>query len=278
MTIFANSGHKNKTPAESAPLPKPVANEAWIGGGVVEALDTETLELKGYQTLELRVAGRFACNTDMATRGLVLVSPRDARLLLGIPPGHASDLALDVFHAAEAEAIRPELANAFPWPVQIATRESTIKFYTSLFARQSGVWALVLISTLLALVLLTTSLFQGQIRFRSEMGLLKALGWTSGDIARYHFYRAGAIGLTGMIVGVGLAYLLVFWPGVTWPNGLLLSGSSHTPAIYLSASGVGKVLLEITALIVAPFLVAAYWASLKGVSADPADLLEEGQW
>jgi hypothetical protein len=278
VTIVADTGNSSEFLSTTTPLSKPMPGEVWVGHGVTSAPDVESLELSGYHTLELSIKGRFDRRTDMATHGLVLVNAQDARYLLGIPPGHASDLAIDVFHAEEAEAVQPELVGAFPWPVQISSRESTLKFYNAYFARQSGFWMLVLIPTLLALVLITASLFQGQIRFKSEMGLLKALGWTSGDIARYHFYRAGAIGLTASIMGIGLAYALVFWPGVTWPNYLFLSQSDHIPALYLGASGIGKVIVEIVALIVVPFLVAAYWATLQGVGADPADLLEEGHW
>jgi hypothetical protein len=278
VTVFADMGHRPGAVPESITLPRPGPGEVWIGGGVTDTPGRASIELRGYRSLPFNIAGRFDRDTDMATHGLVLLPPRDARRLLGIPPGHVSDLAIDVFHGAEAEAMLPELENAFPWPVQIDTRQSAVKFYTAFFARKSGVWALVLVPTILSLMLLTGTLFEGQVRFSSEMGLLKAFGWTSGDIARYHFYRTGAIGLTAAIAGVALAYGLVFWPGAAWPNYLLLFNSPYLPGLYLNASGVAGVILEIAALVVAPFLVAAYWASLKGVGADPADLLAAGQW
>jgi ABC-type lipoprotein release transport system permease subunit len=277
VTVFADMGVDTGALPGSAALPQPGPGEVWIGGGITDTDVKGPLQLSGYRSLQFKIAGEFDRDTDMATHGLVLLSPGDARRLLDIPPGHVSDLAIDVFHAAEAEAILPELETAFPWPVQITTRQSAVKFYTAFFARKSGVWALVLVPTILALVLLTAALFEGQVRFSSEMGLLKALGWTSADIARYHFYRTGAIGLTAAAAGGALAYGLVFYPGVTWPHHLLLFNSPYVPGLYLNASGVAGVILEIAALVVAPFLVAAYWASLKGVGADPADLLEAGQ-
>jgi hypothetical protein len=278
VTVFANIGRGPGALPESVALPDTGPGEVWIGGGVTDTPGRASLELRGYQSLPFNIAGRFDRDTDMATHGLALLSPEDARRLLGIPAGHVSDLAVDVFHGAEAEAMLPDLENAFSWPVQISTRQSAVKFYTAFFARKGGVWALVLVPTILALVLLTVALFEGQVRFSSEMGLLKAFGWTSGDIARYHFYRTGVIGLTAAVAGAALAYGLVFWPGVTWPNHLLLFNSPYVPGLYLSASGVTGVILEIAALVVVPFLVAAYWASLRGVGADPADLLEAGQW
>jgi hypothetical protein len=277
VTVFADMGFDTGALPGSAAPPQPGPGEVWIGGGITDTDVKGPLQLSGYRSLQFKIAGEFDRDTDMATHGLVLLSPGDARRLLDIPPGHVSDLAIDVFHAAEAEAILPELETAFPWPVQITTRQSAVKFYTAFFARKSGVWALVLVPTILALVLLTAALFEGQVRFSSEMGLLKALGWTSADIARYHFYRTGAIGLTAAVAGGALAYGLVFYPGVTWPHHLLLFNSPYVPGLYLNASGVAGVILEIAALVVAPFLVAAYWASLKGVGADPADLLEAGQ-
>jgi hypothetical protein len=52
-------------------------------------------------------------------------SPDDARQLLGLAPGQASDLAVHLFRREEEQAILADLAAAFPWPVRITGRSTS---------------------------------------------------------------------------------------------------------------------------------------------------------
>jgi ABC-type lipoprotein release transport system permease subunit len=210
----------------------------------------------------------------MAAHDLVLLHPKDARQILGIAPGYASDVAVDVFHENEAEAILPDLARAYPWPVRLITRQEAAGIYSAGPARRSGLVYMTLIPALLALALIVVSANKNQSARRYEVGLYKAFGWTTPDIFRLQLLKALLSGAPATAVGLVLAYGLVLWPGVSWPGYLLLGWKQHPPVLYLDASGALLVLLEIALLIFLPYLAAALWPALKAAAADPQDFLE----
>ncbi len=100
----------------------PPIGEAVVGPMLKSYRKGEGLLLVGANTLTLEVSGFLDAKHSMVAHDLVLVRLQDARKLLDIPEGFASDLAIDVFHEDEAEAMRADLTRAFPWPVRITTK------------------------------------------------------------------------------------------------------------------------------------------------------------
>jgi hypothetical protein len=68
----------------------------------------------------------------------------------------------------------------------------------------------------------------------------------------------------------------VFWPGVTWPARWLFDWQGHPPELTLVSSGATLVLLEVAALVLAPFAVATLIPVAFSASASPAGLLDTG--
>lgn len=254
----------------------PGVGEAVIGPGVSGMADAGVIGLTGYKTLEFKIVGKIDSGAGSATQDIVLLHQEDARALLGIPPGQASDLALKVFHDEEQEAIIPDLAAAFPWPVRISTRKEAVGSYSAGFAKRGGIVYIAMTPALLALALLIAGVVRERIGRRYEVGLLKALGWTSADVVKLQMFRAILIGAPSAALGMLTAYVLVFRPGALWPGYLLLGWKESPPSLTLNASGASLVLLEIGALVILPFLLATFWQALKGAAADPQDLLEGG--
>jgi hypothetical protein len=252
----------------------PGIGEAVIGPGVSGIGNEGVIDLTGYRTLELKIVGKLDSGAGTATQDIVLLHQEDARVLLGIPTGHASDLALKVFHDEEQEAIIPDLAAAFPWPVRISTRKEAVGSYSAGFARRGGIVYITITPALLGLALLVAGVVRERIGRRYEVGLLKAMGWTSTDVVKLQMFRAMLIGAPAAALGMLAAYALVFRPGVLWPGYLLLGWKESPPSLTLNASGASMVLLEVGALVILPFLLATFWQAIKGAAADPQDLLE----
>jgi hypothetical protein len=74
----------------------------------------------------------------MAIHDIVLLDENDARHILELEQGFASDLAINVFHEQESNAILPDLIDAFPWPVSLTTKNETLKSYTASATRRAG--------------------------------------------------------------------------------------------------------------------------------------------
>lgn len=86
-----------------------------IAGGWWRPQGPETvLTLSGQQRMDFHVEAMLPPEVDLAAFDTVILNPVDAHTLLGIPQGWASDLALYVFHPAEADALRAEIRAAPP--------------------------------------------------------------------------------------------------------------------------------------------------------------------
>jgi hypothetical protein len=260
------------------PLPQSTAlpgrGEAVAGADVKEERAAPFLTLTGQRTTTLRVVGRSKVKTDIAEPNVVLLHIDDARDLLGIPDGYASDLAIEVFNPAEENAILPDLSAAFPWTVRITTRTERAGIYAAGLARIGGMAVAFLVPALLALCLLVAVTVRDRFGRRFEIGLLKALGWTTGDIVRLQVSRTCLIGIPGATGGMILTFLLVFWPNANWPGRLCPEWQALTSRLAFSPGDAGLILLEVTGLVVLPFLAATIGTVLRCAVADPQEMLE----
>ena len=134
---------------------------------------------------------------------------------------------------------------------------------------------MLMVPALLALTLIVAGTVRERMSRRFEIGLLKSLGWLTGDIVRLQVYRALFLGLPATALGILVASGLVFWPGASWPAELLLGWNDRPLHLYLNPGGAVPVFLEIGVLSLAPFLGAVLWPTLRGAAADPEDLLRQ---
>jgi hypothetical protein len=252
----------------SATSVHPARGKVLIGPGAATGSTVSQLTLNGQTTQTFQIDGVINPKSAMASHDLVVLNPLDARRLLGLPDGYASDIAIDVFHAGEETAIIPDLAEALPWPVRITTRSENLKFLSGSYARRGGIAIIATIPALVAICLLVAATIREQLGSRFEVGLLKAFGWTTADIVRHFLFRALFIGLPAVCLGMVIAYASVFSPGVQWPGILLFGWQGRAPALYLNMGGTLLTLLQIAALTLLPYLIATLVPVLKVATAD----------
>jgi len=270
------------TPEQAAQLTElgltpPAIGEAVLGPGLSETLSgNPRLQLTGTTETTFNIGGRLPRSTSLALHDVILLTPFNARELLGLAPDEASDLAIDVFHEAEEEAILPDLAAAFPFQVRITTKREAVGAAVSLLSRSGGLTVMLIVPALLALTLLIATALRSGSGSRRDIGLYKALGWTTGDLISLHLYKSLAIGLPASALGLALSYTLVFWPGVTWPGAMFLSWQGPPPRLTLDPSGAGLVLLAVAALVLTPWILASVIPSIRGAVTDPDDFMRGG--
>ncbi len=245
-----------------------------IAGPAAGCAPGDTLILTGQHTQSFTVIATFERFVAAAVQDVVLVGADDARKVLGLPPGYATDLAVDVFHDGEQDAILPDLLNAFEFPVRIATRQSTAGWYAASYAMRGGLFMTALIPSVLALVLIMIYSGREGAGRKQEIGLLKSMGWTTKDIAALQMTRAAIIGLAASAIGMAAAYALVFFPGATWPAAFFFGWQQHPPALFPDPAGALAVLVQVCALVVAPFAAAGLLSALRYASAAPMDMID----
>jgi len=253
-------------------LPRP--GQAIVGPGVAAGGFADRLQLEGALRGTYRVIGRLPDKTGLFTQDLVLLNAQDARQLIGLPDGYASDLAVEVFHEQEQDAILADLAAAFPWPVRCVTRRQSAGMYAGFSNRGSTLNTITAIPAVLAVCLLVAVNIRRSMGRQSDLGIMKALGWTTGDIVRLQLYRALAVGLPSAAIGACLSYFLVCWPGTQWLGRIFLDWQTIPPRLYLAPQGAVTVLLEVAGLVLAPVIGSALAPAARAATADVHALIE----
>lgn len=247
-----------------------------VGGGVAPRLSGDTLIFDEQPQNAYTVLRRLPAKTAMAVHDTVLMHPEDARALLGIPPGSASDLAIEVFHVEEIDALSRHLAKAFPWPVQISTRTQAAGRLAAGQGRTAALATLAYAPALLALLVLGLAGAVGVERGRAQAGLLRALGWTGGDFLRLALWRWAWLSLPSVALGLAAAYTLTFSPGIRWMGPTLFGWTTPPPPLHLSSAGSALVLVQVAALVALPHLAIVVATGLRHTTTDPQALMEEG--
>ncbi|MFZ7125284.1 MAG: FtsX-like permease family protein [Desulfobacterales bacterium] len=251
-----------------------VQGEAIVGRALDPQPGVHRIDLEGSgRTAAFEIKGILPVAADMAAFDVVLLHPSDARLLLDIPEDCASDLAVEVFHDDEVEAMRRELTGAFPWPVRMVSRNETMKHYRALLGASAGLRLYSYIPVVLGLCLVVATTLRERLRRRREIGLMKALGWTPSDIARLELIRSGVLAAASAIPGAALAYAVTFGFGSPWLAAAVFGWQGRLPAMVLDPSGLVMALVEISAIVVLPFLAASLGPVLFHAASPPDRLM-----
>jgi len=274
VTVTASTGPLSASVLRA--LTPPDRGQAVVGSGLTDFIQDERLVLDN--RLELEVIGTFPAESGLATHDIVWAAPPDVRQLLGIPPGHASDLAVYLFHRQEEEAIREDLAASFPWPVRVVGRSDSSWRHHTQAIRMGGMAVVACVPAVLAMVLIVTATAAAGSSGQPQWGLLKAMGWTTGNIVRLQVIQAAVVGIPAVTLALALAHAAVFHPPTAGIAAMWIGGGHHLPELAFDHDGAAVMMLEIAALVMLPYLAAVYLATVKGVARDPFHLLQENPW
>ena len=140
----------------------------------------------------------------------MLLSEADFRAFFEYPAGYYTDIALSVANPLEVRNIAAKLAEALPDSRPIL-REEVLRTYQSVFDWREGIVLTVLSCAILAFVILAWEKASGlSAEEKREIGILKAIGWETGDVIRMKLWEGLLISLTAFLLGFVGAYIHVF--------------------------------------------------------------------
>ena len=223
--------------------------------------------------LALRIVGILDVSSAPLTNDLVLVRDADARALLGIAEGEAADLAVDVAPVEEAPVVAAEIARRLP-AVRVIDRALVARTYELTFDARAGFVGAMLLPALAALLLLgwerLTGLGDSE---RREIGVLKAVGWSTADVLAARVWESGLVAIFGAVGGVLFAYAYVFLMGAPGLAHALLGWSNLRPALELPPAIDGGMIAAIVGGVVVPFVGVSIVPAWRAAMLDPDRLL-----
>ena len=197
-------------------------NKAVLGSGVAlffnagvgdKILVNDTLGNGG----EFEVVGIFNDKVQIYSTDLIIVSIQDARQFFGYEKNEASDLLVYTDAHENADRVAWSITRLFE-----NTRVLTGKVLTDLvkeaFGRRGGtfltMWLILLIAVLL---LVWAQCAHISVDVSKEIGVLKAVGWRTGEIIEMKMMESLILGLMGTWAGIlfGFIYALMGTPGIS---------------------------------------------------------------
>lgn len=193
----------------------PAAGEVQLGAGVARARglspgDYLSLRSARGEPFSFRIAALLAADTELVSSDLMLLNAQDFRRFFDFPADRYTDIVLRVRNPVEVRKVAEKISLALP-DTRPILREEILRTYDAIFGWRQGLVFVVLTGALLAFFILAFDRASGlSAEERREIGILKAVGWETGDVLRMKFWEGAALSLTAFLLGYLLAYLHVF--------------------------------------------------------------------
>ncbi len=201
--------------------------------------------------------------TIRVTRRTVIVPLRLAQSLLGLPGGATSlDLALsDVWVAKDMAA---DMRRQFPYKVE-SWQETNAQLVSALNAQGVSTGLIRVIVMLVVVLGIASVLVVSVVQKRREIGILRAMGATRGQMVRVFLVQGGIVGALGSLLGLGLALLLIF------VFTAFVRGSDGAPLFAITLPAALAVQVALTASVCG--VLAAIAPARRAAAMDPAQAI-----
>ena len=157
------------------------------------------------------VADVLPQSSELVSADLVLMHEEDFRTFFKYPEGHYTDVALSVANPQEIRNVALKLMDALPDSRPIL-RDEVLRTYASIFDWREGIMLALLSAAILAFGIFAWEKAAGlSAEEKREIGILKAIGWETGDVIKMKFWEGLLISLTAFLLGYIAAYLHVFY-------------------------------------------------------------------
>ncbi len=197
------------------PVSPPPTGRVRIGAGIANARGAgvgDVLALRGADgsLFSFVVDAVLSERSQLVSADLALVSEADYRRFFAIPDGVFTDAVMTVRNPREVRTVARKVIEAMP-DARPILRDEILRTYESVFAWREGLMLLLLVGSVLAFAILAWEKASGlSAEERREIGILKAVGWETGDVLAMKLWEGGLVSLSAFALGYLAAYVHVF--------------------------------------------------------------------
>lgn len=190
--------------------------EVAIGSGIARSRGIEVddlLSFRPYQgeILLFPVARLLSSESELVSSDLVLMAENDFRALFNLPAEMAVDLAVSVANPRELITVAEKIVERFPDTRPILKTEM-LRTYDAIFDWRGGMMVVLLLAAVCAFLIFAWDKAAGlSAEERREIGILKSIGWETGDVLLLKFWEGSSVSLCAFLFGVVAAYGHVFF-------------------------------------------------------------------
>lgn len=162
----------------------------------------------GRVTDSMRVTGLIDLGIKDLNRRTVIVPLRSAQSLLDLPGG-ATVMEMQVADVWQAERLAAELRQSLPYKVE-SWQETNAQLVSALRAQSISTGVIRGVVAAVVVLGIASVLVVSVVQKQREIGILRAMGATRGQILRVFLTQGAVVGALGSVLGVLLAMLLVW--------------------------------------------------------------------
>ena len=228
---------------------KVVAGQAQLGPGEavigrelaadlgVRVGDRITL-VTGNVTDQARVTALVDLGVRELNRRTVVVPLRTAQSLVGLPGG-VTNIDLTVSDVFAASAMAARLTQQFPYKVE-SWQDTNASLVSALNAQSVSTTLIRGVVMVVVVLGIASVLVVSVVQKQREIGILRAMGATQGQVLRIFLLQGALVGALGSALGVLLAVALIaaFTTFVRGSDGLPLFAITLAPAVALRIAGI----------------------------------------
>lgn len=259
----------------SVVIGKAVADLTGAEVGSLLAILTESNQVRQYE-----VRGVFSAESSIYNADMILMSEDDARLFFGIPEGKVTDLLVytkdvnEAYYVTQLNFVAREISE-LP-NVRVLTKDILLKAQETTYGARSGffsvTWFTVLVSA--AIVAFNQTVVVGH-ESKFEVGLLKALGFSTSDIIQVRFIESVILGVLAGSIGIASGIFFDTVLGAPVFRDFLLGWAVLYPAFSVPVHISLQTVLITYAITIVPLLFATVIPSWLNATVDP-DLAMRG--
>jgi len=219
--------------------------------------------------LKLKVRDTLSTASAIISSDLVLVSEADFRAFYNLGSDVFTDIAMRITNPQEVSKAAEKAALRLPG-FRFVTRADMLRTYEALFSWREGLLLAVFAGALLAFIILAWDKASGlSAEERREIGILKGIGWDTGDVIALKMWEGGLVSVTAFLLGIVLAYGHVFLFSAPLLEPVLKGWSTLYPRFPLTPSVDALELSTLAFLSIVPYMAAIVVPVWRAASADP---------
>lgn len=258
----------------------PAAGQVEIGAalaraGALAVGDIVSLRSFDGKAYPFTVARVFEAESELVSADLMRLNVKDFRAFFGIEAGRYTDLALAVSNPSEVRKVAEKVLDRLPG-ARVIAREEMRRTYEAAFNWRQGVLLTFLSTLLLAFALLAWDKASGlSAEERREIGILKAVGWDTGDVLRMKLWEGALVSFSAFLAGYVLAWLHVFYADAPLFTAVLKGWSVLYPRFELAPQIDVAQIVTLGFLTVLPYVAATVAPVWRAATLDPDEVMRE---
>jgi len=175
---------------------------------------------------KVRIYDTIPHQSNLISNDMVVMPIDLAREIFGMSEDLSTDITFNVPNDSEWDTILTKLHLLF-YDLRVVEKREIAKAYSSLYNYKGGLFLILYLITIVTFMLILyqrySMVYSSEKR---EIGILRATGWSIGEIVKLKFYETLIVVVVSFVLGTVLAYIYVFVWGAPLLKEIFLGGAN----------------------------------------------------